>query len=55
MPACNHDDFDPPAPVALVDTRDRATGETITHIPMSMDTGADVTLVPLASLDHLQG
>ena len=53
MLAYNHYDFDPP--VALVDIRAQATGETITHIPMSMDTGADVTLVPLASLDHLQG
>lgn len=54
MPAYNHDDFDPPAPVALVDIRDQATGKTITHIPMLMDTGADVTLVPQAALDHLQ-
>jgi len=54
MPTYNHDDFDPPAPVALVDLRDQATGKTVAHIPMLMDTGADVTLVPQAALDHLQ-
>ena len=54
MPTHNHDDFDPPAPVALVDIRDQATGKTVAHVPMLMDTGADVTLVPQAALDHLQ-
>ena len=54
MPTYNHDDFDPPAPVALVDIRDQVTGKTVAHVPMLMDTGADVTLVPQAALDHLQ-
>jgi hypothetical protein len=40
MPTYNHDDFDPPAPVALVDIRDQATGKTVAHIPMLMDTVA---------------
>jgi hypothetical protein len=29
MPTYNGDDFDPPAPVALVDIRDQATGKTV--------------------------
>ncbi len=54
MPTYNHNDFDPPAPVALVDIRDHTTGKTVANVPMLMDTGADVTLVPQAVLDHLQ-
>nr|MBI2904493.1 hypothetical protein [Chloroflexota bacterium] len=54
MPTYNRDDFDPPAPVALVEIRNQATGQTAANVVMLMDTGADVTLVPQAVLDQLQ-
>jgi hypothetical protein len=54
MPTYNSEDFDPPAPVALVEIRSQITGQTIANVPMLMDTGADVTLVPQAVLDQLQ-
>lgn len=54
MPTYNREDFDPPAPVALVEIRNQATGKTLANVPMLMDTGADVTLVPQIVLDQLQ-
>ena len=54
MPAYNSDGFDPPAPFAWVEVRNSATGETLSNIPMLMDTGADVTLVPQTVLNHLR-
>ena len=52
MPAYS-DLFDPPAPVVLVTLRHPGTGQTIANIPMLMDTGADVTLLPLAAVKQL--
>jgi predicted aspartyl protease len=40
--------FNPPAPLAYVTLRNRETGVTWTDVPMLLDTGADVTLVPRA-------
>jgi len=54
MPDYNAVDFDPPAPVALVELRHPVTGETLSNIRMLMDTGADVTLVPQDALDRLR-
>jgi predicted aspartyl protease len=54
MPPYSRDGFDPPAPVALVEVRNRATGQSVANVPMLIDTGADVTLVPQAVLDRLQ-
>lgn len=54
MPRYSSEGFDPPAPIALVEIRNRGTGQTIANVPMLMDTGADVTLVPQAALDQLQ-
>jgi hypothetical protein len=54
MPTYSSEDFDPPAPVALVEIRNPTTGQTIANVLMLMDTGADVTLVPQAVLDDLQ-
>lgn len=45
--------FDPPAPVAHVTLRNPATGDVLTNIPMSIDTGADVTLVPSEAVTKL--
>lgn len=54
MPNYNHEDFDPPAPMAWVDIRNPHTGQTLENVPMLIDTGADVTLVPQVVLDHLR-
>jgi len=54
MPIYNREDFDPPAPVALVEIRNQVTGQIVANVPMLMDTGADVTLVPQTVLNQLQ-
>ncbi len=46
MPAYNSNDFRPPAPFAYVDIRNPATGTTESNVPMLIDTGADITIVP---------
>ncbi len=53
MPAYNASDFDPPAPVAYVTLRNRLTGATWVAVPMQLDSGADVTLVPQAVVSRL--
>lgn len=45
--------FDPPAPIAHVSIKDPATGASLSDIPMLMDTGADVTLLPTGSVEKL--
>ena len=39
--------FDPPAPVAYVTIRNVQSGIEINDLPMLIDTGADVTLLPI--------
>ena len=51
MPAYNATIFDPPAPVARVNLR-RGTMNW-PEVPMLIDSGADVTLIPQSALDHL--
>jgi len=53
MPAYDGSLFNPPAPVALVSIRNPATGETLNDVPMLIDSGADVTLVPEVSVLRL--
>jgi len=53
MPGYNSSGFDPPAPFALVELRNSASGATLSGVPMLIDTGADVTLVPQGALDQL--
>lgn len=53
MPAYDDELFSPPAPFAKVILRNPTTRTTLTDVPMLLDSGADVTLVPqfcLASL-----
>jgi predicted aspartyl protease len=47
------DNFDPPAPVAYVTLRDLTTGMSVSDVPMLVDTGADVTLLPRGSVNRL--
>jgi len=53
MPEYEAENFDPPAPVAYVTLRNPATGVSLSEVPMLMDTGADVTLLPREYVDRL--
>lgn len=53
MAAYDNQFFDPPAPLARVQLRNSETRETLFDIPMLLDSGADVTLIPRASIDKL--
>jgi predicted aspartyl protease len=53
MPKYDADNFDPPAPVAYVTLRDPATGASLSDVPMLIDTGADVTLLPQGYVDQI--
>ncbi|MEK7676566.1 MAG: hypothetical protein AAB676_12110 [Verrucomicrobiota bacterium] len=53
MPAYDTMRFTPPAPMALVALRNAANGITVSGVPMLLDSGADVTLVPLPSVLQL--
>jgi hypothetical protein len=46
--------FEPPAPIAQVSLRNPDTRSTISDVPMLLDTGADVSLVPAATLESLE-
>ena len=45
--------YDPPAPVAMVSLQTPDGEKVQTEVPMLMDTGADVTLVPRWAVDAL--
>lgn len=45
--------FSPPAPLARVALRDPESSATALDVPMLLDTGADVTLVPKSVVDQL--
>jgi len=53
MPGYDGERFDPPAPVAHVTLRNPASGQTISDIPMLLDTGADISLIPLFAAERL--
>ncbi len=53
MPGYDAKQFDPPAPVAYVTLRHPATGASISDVPMLLDTGADVTLLPREIIEQL--
>src|SRR5580765_3929033 len=45
--------FDPPAPVAYVTLRDPQLDTIVTDVPLLLDTGADVSLVPHYAVQQL--
>jgi predicted aspartyl protease len=53
MPAYDSTSFDPPAPVARVSLRDPVSGASCVNVPMLLDSGADVTVLPLSVADAL--
>ncbi|MGI8668954.1 MAG: hypothetical protein ACR2J3_03800 [Aridibacter sp.] len=38
--------FEPPAPIAQVQLRNTETGKRVKNVPMLLDTGADISLLP---------
>ena len=53
MPAYDSEGFSPPAPVARVTVRNPETGATLTDLPLLIDSGADVTLLPTSAVESL--
>ncbi|HNE04381.1 MAG TPA: retropepsin-like aspartic protease [Anaerolineales bacterium] len=53
MPKYDAENFDPPAPVAHVTLRDPETGASVSNVPMLLDTGADVSIIPGDVLEEL--
>jgi hypothetical protein len=53
MPAYESARFDPPAPVALVTVRSEQPVAEIHDVPMLLDTGADVSLLPRSHVSQL--
>jgi len=51
MPSYDGEGFDPPAPVARVTLRTSETS--VSGVPMLLDTGADVTLIPQYAVERL--
>ena len=53
MPSYNATHFDPPAPVAQVRLRNPHNGATVSDVPLLLDTGADITLLPQTAVEQL--
>ena len=54
MPNYDTVQFSPPAPVGAIELRNPATGRVQADVPMLLDTGADVTLLPRECINQLQ-
>ena len=54
MPTYDTVRFSPPAPVANIELRDAVSGRVSANVPMLLDTGADITLLPRARVNELQ-
>lgn len=52
MPAYD-ESYSPAAPITQAILRSPETGEMVSNIPMLLDTGADLTLVPRVAVDQL--
>jgi hypothetical protein len=53
MPSYDAVHFDPPAPAAVVKLRNPNNGTVISDVPLLLDTGADVTLLPQTAVHRL--
>jgi hypothetical protein len=53
MTAYNSTDFDPPAPFSYITLRNGDTGTEWSDVPMQLDSGADITLVPREAVKRL--
>ncbi len=54
MPAYDDRLFSPPAPVVRAELRNPQTGKIQSKVPMLIDSGADVTLLPKSAVDSLE-
>src|SRR5436190_20823282 len=54
MPTYDSVRFSPPAPLGTIEIRNPATGGVWANVPMLLDTGADVTLLPRECVNQLQ-
>jgi hypothetical protein len=53
VPAYDSSRFNPPAPIAQVTLRNPDTGLSLTDVPMLLDTGADISLIPAFAADAI--
>ena len=53
MPAYDQGFFNPPGPIAIITLRTSSNGNAVPDVPMLIDSGADVTLVPQQSITLL--
>ena len=53
MPAYDGGRFSPPAPVALVTLQNPETGKEMSEVPMLIDSGADISMVPQRAVAEL--
>jgi len=53
MPAYDSNRFDPPAPLARVNLRSLQNGNIVSGVPMLIDSGSDLTLIPEVSINEL--
>ncbi|WP_420645627.1 aspartyl protease family protein [Candidatus Leptofilum sp.] len=53
MPNYDANLFDPPAPLAIVTLRVSKNRDNLAMVPMLLDSGADVTLIPATSANQL--
>ena len=53
MPSYDASHFDPPAPVAHVTWRNPQSGATVSDVPLLVDTGADIPLLPRTAVARL--
>jgi Retroviral aspartyl protease len=54
MSAYDSNLFDTPAPIALVSIRDPGSGNTVHDVPMLIDSGSDISLIPRTSIAELE-
>jgi hypothetical protein len=53
MPSYERDRFDPPAPLVAVALLIQDRRKSLSDVPMLIDSGADVTLLPASAVDRL--
>ena len=53
MPTYDSVRFSPAAPVALIGLRDTSGSRVVSDVPMLLDTGADITLLPSGAVNQL--
>jgi hypothetical protein len=54
MPTYDSTQFDPPAPLARVTLRTLNNSNIVTDVPMLIDSGADLTLIPARFIEDLK-